>query len=242
MMTRLVRLFQLLIISLIAIDVRIQCFLQNPILQRNSFTTNIRISVDEDQLAQELKVDNHDEEEVEEGLIQKKEICVSASIDLPFDADIAFNAFVDLPRQPSWSSWLRSVTYNDDNDNSELKYSSCGIPLRSTKWTIGFRGLKFSWNAQSTTIDRPTKIEWISTSGLKNQGQVLFEENKDDDTTKMTLSMKFVAPRIVSSLFRRSSRISKFVEEKMLATTLQQFSEVVQEEDLKINKDEDDTD
>ena len=230
-MTRLVQLFQLLVITLIAIDVRIQCFSHNPTFQRHSLS-RLGISVDEEQLASNLEVDDEDEE-VEEGLT-KKDICVSASIDLPFDAEVAFDAFVDLPRQPSWSSWLRSVTYIDDEEQnkSELKYSSCGIPFRSTKWTIGFRGLKFSWNAQSTTIERPTTIEWMSTSGLKNQGQVLFEEN--NGTTKMTLSMKFVAPRIVSSLFRRSSRITKFVEEKMLATTLQQFSEVVQEEeDLK---------
>eukprot|EP00560_Eucampia_antarctica_P003960 CAMPEP_0197839024 /NCGR_PEP_ID=MMETSP1437-20131217/40539_1 /TAXON_ID=49252 ORGANISM="Eucampia antarctica, Strain CCMP1452" /NCGR_SAMPLE_ID=MMETSP1437 /ASSEMBLY_ACC=CAM_ASM_001096 /LENGTH=186 /DNA_ID=CAMNT_0043447645 /DNA_START=168 /DNA_END=728 /DNA_ORIENTATION=- len=162
---------------------------------------------------------------MEEG-ISKKDICVSASIDLPFGADVAFNAFVDLPRQPSWSSWLRSVKYIDDDD-SDFEYSSCGIPLRQTKWTISFQGLKFSWKARSTIIERPTKIGWESISGLKNQGCVTFMENEHG--TRMTLAMTFVAPKIVATLLRRSSRITSTIE-KVLMSTLVQFRDIVLED------------
>merc|ERR1712071_605990 len=147
-----------------------------------------------------------EDDPIEEGL-SKKEFSISASIDLPFEADVAFNAFVDLTRQPSWSPWIRSVTYIDEKD-SPLEYSSCGIPLRQTKWTIGVRGLKFSWKAISTIIERPSKIEWESISGLKNRGSVSFIETENG--TEMTLAMKFVAPRIVSGMLRKSSRITSF--------------------------------
>ena len=57
---------------------------------------------------------------------------VDASIDLPFGADIAFDAFSDLPRQPSWSSWLRSVSYiNNDGSSSRGRSSSAAAAAKA---------------------------------------------------------------------------------------------------------------
>ena len=188
---------------------------------------------------------------------------MSASIELPFSAEVAFDAFADLPRQPSWSSWLRSVSYidddaddainNDNDDESNVRSSPSPIPLRRTRWTMAWRRLTFSWIAKSTVLDRPRQIDWESTSGLRNRGSVKFVplpmavpvddqqrvDGVDSDggatNTLMTLSMTFVAPRIVAALVKRSDKISRLVEDRMLEPTLVGFRRVVMEEDLGIS-------
>jgi hypothetical protein len=127
-----------------------------------------------------------------------KEISVSASIVLPFQADIAFSAFADLPRQPTWSNWLHSVEYidyidndndnanndNDDDNQNDKKQTNIpeidGIPLRETKWVMRWKkAFRFSWNSRVTNIVRPSLIEWKSTSGLQNMGKIEFTERKN---------------------------------------------------------------
>jgi hypothetical protein len=44
--------------------------------------------------------------------------------------------------------------------------------------------------------------------------------------------MKFIAPRIVASIMKRSDVISTFMEDKMLMPTLINFREIVMEKDL----------
>ena len=166
----------------------------------------------------------------------KRDIVVSSEVSLPFSATVAFDAFSDLPRQPSWSKWLKSVEYIDTLEDASVCKQS-GIPLRQTRWTLGYRGLRFSWDAVSTVLDRPNRIDWESTSGLKNLGSVQFVEHKDgaDMATIMTLSIKLSAPRIFVKLLRKSESIGAFVENKMLARTLKNFRDIVMEEDLKIS-------
>ena len=178
----------------------------------------------------------------------KKEIIASARVTLPFSASVAFDAFSNLPRQPSWSPWLKDVRYIDDEDDHndddtavETQPSVDGIPLRETQWTMGYRGFQFSWNAVSTRLERPYLIEWQSTSGLRNYGSVRFTEGAtaasnggDEDEpqqTEMVLSMKFIAPRVIAALFRRSNKIQD-VMETMLTGTLLGFRDVVLEEDV----------
>ncbi len=89
---------------------------------------------------------------------------------------------------------------------------------------------------------RPERIEWESTSGLKNSGSVVFapilgggglsstvEESSTSLTasTLMTLRFEFVAPRAVSGLFRRSGRLRKYTEDVLLGTMLSDFRDVV---------------
>ena len=200
--------------------------------------------------------DNTDitEELTKEEILSKKEISVSASIVLPFQADIAFSAFADLPRQPTWSNWLHSVDYIDDNDDNDKKQTNIpeidGIPLRETKWVMRWKkAFRFSWNSRVTNIVRPSLIEWESTSGLQNMGKIEFTErngngNDNEDgtagvgvATDMVLTMKFIAPRIVASMMRRSDVISTFMEEKMLMPTLTNFRQIVMEQDLGMNMD-----
>ena len=185
--------------------------------------------------------------------LSKKEIVVSASINLPFSADVAFSAFADLPRQPSWSSWLHSVTYieDDENEGKEIEYTECGIPLRETKWVMKWKkAFRFSWKSKVTKLERPKEIQWESTSGLKNMGRITFTDNanvstkiedyvNDNDldsdgnvSTGMILEMKFIAPRIVASMMRRSDAISSFMEDQMLTPTLVNFRKIVLEDDL----------
>ena len=89
-------------------------------------------------------------------------------------------------------------------------------------------------------MERPHRIDWESTSGLQNMGSVRFEDiirssDEEDERdangrvlkTRMTLSMKFIAPRIVASVLRRSDKISSLMEDKMLQPTLEKFSQVV---------------
>ena len=72
---------------------------------------------------------------------KKNLIECSASILLPFSEDVAFDAFSDLTRQPSWCKYLHSVEYigfvdgEDENDGN--------LPLRQSRWTIGVKGLRF---------------------------------------------------------------------------------------------------
>ena len=68
--------------------------------------------------------DEIEEEEVDDKALKnnKKKIECSASIMLPFSADVAFTAFSDLTRQPSWCKYLHSVEYiglvNEDDDGT----------------------------------------------------------------------------------------------------------------------------
>lgn len=92
---------------------------------------------------------------------RKKWISASVSLDMPFPAEIAFDTFSDLTRQPQWSPWLRSVIYLDEvkevvqMNKNEYRIDSPSMPLRETKWTLGIKGFDFSWRAVSTLIDRP---------------------------------------------------------------------------------------
>ncbi len=169
--------------------------------------------------------------------LAKKEIVVSSSIILPFDADAAFSAFADLPRQPSWSAWLHSVSYIE-NESSETTYTDCGIPILETKWVMRWKkAFRFSWRSKVTKLERPHEIRWESTSGLKNMGRILFAEDEsgadnNNAKTTMTLEMTFIAPRIVASILKRSDRISSFMEDQILAPTLVNFRNTVWEDDL----------
>lgn len=190
----------------------------------------------------------------------RNEIAVDAAIDLPFGAEIAFDAFSDLPRQPSWSSWLRSVSYieedgsssrgeNDDdiiiqNEEKEkrrtyfINESSCIDVgrLRQTKWVMGWKRIRFSWKSKVTFMERPKCIKWESTSGLKNMGLIEFEEQTldggTDSVTRMTLKIKFIAPRIVARAMKRSDKIDGFMKSKILQPTLIKFRDVVLVNDL----------
>jgi len=183
---------------------------------------------------------------IEEGLSQK-DIMVSASIKLPFSAEVAFDAFSDLPRQPSYSVWLNSCTYIDDEISEDVQYSQCGIPMRETEWVMGWKKIRYSWNSKVTRVERPYVIEWESTSGLKNMGVIEFvevavdmnDENTEipssDVVTEMTMVMKFVAPTLVAKLFRRSAKISAFMERRIVTPTLLKFRDIVMEKDLKMD-------
>ena len=184
---------------------------------------------------------NYDEDDNEgemsdgaEIINNKKRIECSASIMLPFSADVAFTAFSDLTRQPSWCKYLYNVEYidsevNDDDNNDDDVGTSPSPILRASKWTVGVKGLRFSWKARDTKIIRPHRIEWESTSGLKNIGSVVF--TPDNNSTQMKLCFIFVLPRVVSSLYRKLN-IRKYTEDVMLADMLEQFRDVVIREDL----------
>ncbi|GFH50359.1 hypothetical protein CTEN210_06835 [Chaetoceros tenuissimus] len=176
------------------------------------------------------------EEQEEDYSLSNRELEVSASIVLPFEADTAFSAFTDLQRQPTWSTWLHSVTYIEDGLNQKTE---CGIPLKETKWTMQWKkAFRFSWKSKMTQLQRPSLIKWESTSGLKNYGQIEFNSLSEQDT-EMKLTMKFIAPRIVASMMRRSDKIKHFMEENMLNPTLVNFRRIVLEQDLGIqNADE----
>lgn len=169
-----------------------------------------------------------DEQEGDHGVDPKRAIKVSTTLDLPFDAEIAFDAFSDLPRQAEFSPWLRKVEYLVPPGEG---VDRVGTSLGETKWYVGFRGFSFTWNAISTRLERPHLIEWESTSGMKNGGRVDFE-SKGANATTMTLTMTFVAPRFVAPFFHQSSKLAAFVEKRMLRATLINFRDIMMEKDL----------
>jgi len=141
-----------------------------------------------------------------------REITVVASLPLPFSAEIARARFTDLPQQPRWSPWISSVAYLDDGE---------------TEWTLRVRGINFRWRATSTLLEEPYKgIQWESVSGLKNTGFVEFSADGDGCLMKVTIA--FVTPRILSSLFRGTSVFFEdFLRNKILKWSLEMFRDVV---------------
>lgn len=159
-----------------------------------------------------------------------KVIQISSQIELPFSAEVAYEAYSDLPRQPSWSSWLESVEVVNSNNTVDRGKTSDN-PKVESKWTSKMMGIRYSWTAQAVRNDRPHTIQWRSVTGLRNEGIVRFYPLKGNGyhqgPTLMTLQMAFCTPKAVTALVKRSKRISKFVEEGMIAQSLQDFKDVV---------------
>lgn len=145
-------------------------------------------------------------------------IVVSSEMEMDIPIHICYDAFSDLPRQPSWSPWLRSVSYDEDK------------PLE-TIWKMRYMGLPISWRSVSTNAQRPHLIEWKSIKGLKNFGRVDFTQISDT-TTIMRLTLTFEIPRIAARLIEKSSTTTRMVENRMLRTTLQNFRNIVIENDM----------
>ena len=99
-------------------------------------------------------------------------------------------------------------------------------------------GVSYSWISIATKQDRPYVIEWESVSGLKNFGRVQFtpllDDDDDDDgttnittTCRMNMTMTFVPPRIVAALFRNPKGVQRFMERKLIGSSLRSFRDVV---------------
>jgi uncharacterized membrane protein len=171
-------------------------------------------------------------------------IVASTSIDLPFSAQIAYDAFSDLPRQPSWSPWLQSVRLLDSSDDDSNDDESGPSSL----WTMKIAGLSYSWKSISTRQERPHVIEWESTSGLRNRGRVDIQPADDADcenksnggasSCRMTLTMVFQAPRLVAALFRNDFHVLRErMEDRILRKTLSNFRDVVLRTDVLAGED-----
>jgi O-succinylbenzoate synthase/uncharacterized membrane protein len=146
-----------------------------------------------------------------------RDIVLVASLPLPFPADVACARFTDLPQQPRWSPWLASVAYLDAGSETE--------------WTLRVRGVNFRWRARSELLESPYKgIRWRSTSGVKNTGVVEFIPSSGGDTVSgsctMKVQMAFVAPRLLSSLFR-GTIMEDFLRNKIMKWSLEMFRDVV---------------
>ena len=152
---------------------------------------------------------------------EKRLIEVTSEVKLPFSQEVAFDAYSDLTRQPSWSSWLHSVEYMDES-------------RERSKWTMKFMGIKYSWTAIALRNERPFLIQWQSTTGLQNFGTVKFLSQKDDEThpTLMTMRMAFVAPRAAAAVFRKSKALANFVKDKMITDSMVNFRDAVLRVDM----------
>lgn len=143
-----------------------------------------------------------------------RKISLVVSLSLPFSDDVASARFSDLPQQSRWSPWLSSVTYLDDG--------------RETEWTLNVRGVKLSWRAVSSILNKPYKgIQWESVSGVKNLGMAEFVP-MDSNSCMMKVRMTIVAPRIVATLFPGASvLLEDFLQNKLLKWSLEMFRDVV---------------
>lgn len=166
---------------------------------------------------------------------QRKLIQISSRIELPFSAEVAYEAYSNLSRQPSWSSWLESVVVLNDDDDENNNGDGDEQKLES-RWTSKVMGFRYSWTAEAVQNVRPHTIQWRSVTGLRNEGTVRFRRTQgksyDEGPTLMTLNMAFVTPRAVTAILRRSKRLSNFVEEKMIAQSLKDFRDIVMENDV----------
>jgi uncharacterized membrane protein len=153
----------------------------------------------------------------------KRLIEVTSQVELPFSAEVAYDAYSNLTRQPSWSAWLHSVDYLEDSKEK-------------SKWTVKYMGLKYSWEAIALKDEPPHTIQWKSTSGLQNFGTVRFLQDDVAQPTLMTMKMTIIAPRAAAALFRRSNGLTNFVQEKMITASMTSFRDVVLETDLKQNQ------
>lgn len=160
----------------------------------------------------------NNENNLHNNISDKRLITVSSHIELPFSAEVAYDAYSNLTRQPSWSSWLDSVVLSEDNPEE-------------SRWTIKVMGIKYSWTAIALHNERPHTVQWRSTTGLSNYGIVRFER-RGMHSTWMTLNMTFIAPRAVAALFRKSQKLAHIVE-TMLVQSLRKFRDIVVEVDLK---------
>jgi uncharacterized membrane protein len=151
----------------------------------------------------------------------RKKIQVSSEMDIDIPIEMAFDAFADLPRQPSWSTWLSSVEY----------IGPPGDEKRETLWKMGAFGTTISWNAISTKLERPFVVAWESTKGFKNFGLVEFEA-LSNNSTRMKLTITFVPPLFTAGVLGFSG-LARVVESRMLRPTLRNFRNVVAENDLK---------
>lgn len=146
-------------------------------------------------------------------------IVVTSEMEMDIPIQICFDAFSDLPRQPTWSPWLHSVSYDENNPHE-------------TVWKMRYLGLPISWRSISTNNRRPHLIEWKSIKGLKNFGRVDFTQ-VSEQTTHMKLTLTFEVPRIAARVLTKSTQTTRMVEDRMLRTTLQNFRNIVRENDMK---------
>ena len=170
-----------------------------------------------------VKEEIQENQQEQQQTLPKNHIEVSSQIDLPFSAEIAFDAFSDLPRQASWSPWLTSVKYVSQGSSTPPE----------TKWTMkSILGVSYSWNAISTRLERPYVIEWESSKGLKNWGRVEFVK-QTAEATRMQLTLTFVAPRLVARFFQnQDGGLSRLVQQRIVGNTLRNFRRVVLDEDV----------
>jgi uncharacterized membrane protein len=171
--------------------------------------------------------------DIQEAVIRpSRAISISKSILVPFSIETAYDAFSDFPRQAEFSPWIRQVRIVNEDANDIIPNDPS--KLVRTQWSMGFRGLSIHWNAICTTMLRPYCIEWESTSGMKNYGTVTFQEEKEGiktrSKTRVTLTMTFVAPTLVARLFRKSSALQEFVQNRMVGTTLRNFRDIITNE------------
>jgi uncharacterized membrane protein len=160
-----------------------------------------------------------DEDVVTQAETPSNHIVVTSEMEMDIPIQVCFDAFSDLPRQPSWSPWLHSVSYDEKNP-------------QETVWKMRYLGLPISWRSVSTNNKRPHVIEWKSIKGLKNFGRVDFTE-LTDQTTHMKLTLTFEVPPIAARVLTQSAKTTRMVEDRMLRTTLQNFRNVVLENDMK---------
>ena len=149
----------------------------------------------------------------------RNHIVVTSEMEMDIPIQVCFDAFSDLPRQPTWSPWLHSVSYDENNP-------------QETVWKMRYLGLPISWRSISTNNSRPHLIEWKSIKGLKNFGRVDFTQ-LSDQTTHMKLTLTFEVPRIAAHVLTQSSKTTRMVEDRMLRTTLVNFRNIVMENDMK---------
>eukprot|EP00529_Nitzschia_sp_RCC80_P031549 CAMPEP_0113492492 /NCGR_PEP_ID=MMETSP0014_2-20120614/28105_1 /TAXON_ID=2857 /ORGANISM="Nitzschia sp." /LENGTH=357 /DNA_ID=CAMNT_0000386327 /DNA_START=112 /DNA_END=1185 /DNA_ORIENTATION=- /assembly_acc=CAM_ASM_000159 len=192
--------------------------------------------------------DNNDEATTfgMEGISKKQLIEIKSQVELPFSAEVAYDAYSNLPRQPQWSSWLDSVVFLEKKDDTERTTvmdtnRDEDNDLLESKWTMKFLGIRYSFEAVAVRNERPRVMQWKSTTGLKNFGTVQFhpredrnenDNDNDNTTTLMTLTMTFVAPRAVSAVFRKNTKIASYVERNLITKSLYDFRDVVVKTDL----------
>jgi len=150
----------------------------------------------------------------------------SASVEVPFSVEVAYDAFSDLTRQAKWSPLVRKVErIYGENDGEEER----------SKWVAGMLGCNISWQSVTIRADRPHGLAYKSVKGMRNDGRIIFER-LGPKMSRVTMSMVMEKPpRFVIRLLGGDSGLKRHMENNVILKTLHNFREEVAQDLQKEN-------
>jgi len=152
--------------------------------------------------------------------IQAKWLQTSVSRVLSVSPETAYNLYLDLTQQPTWSPWITSVNVLDKES---------GL----SKWTMSKFGLSYSWSARNVDCNNTGtnlgkdkfSVCWESIDGVPNKGHASFYIDDEDKSSKMTLIIEYKLPGPLAFIIESLGSISDRIVENTLLKDLGRFND-----------------